>query len=72
MNSCTRFSCSRSVVRMKKSFVASSRCTRSRKRAETRSQNSFGDMPAAAAAWATLAPCSSVPVKKKTSSPRWR
>ena len=72
MKACTRFSCSRSVVRMKKSFDASSRSTRSRNRADTWSQNSFGESPAAAAACATLAPCSSVPVRKKTSSPRWR
>jgi hypothetical protein len=64
--------CSRSVVRMKKSFVTLSVCARSLKRTAFLSPSSRGVMPSRSASWATGSPCSSVPVRKKTSSPRWR
>ena len=57
---------------MKKSLVASTRSARSRKRSALRSASSRGVMPTRSAACATGSPCSSVPVRKKTSSPRWR
>jgi nifR3 family TIM-barrel protein len=63
---------SASVVRMKKSLVASSRGSRAMKCSTLRSPSSFGVMPSRSAASATGSPCSSVPVRKKTSSPRWR
>ena len=57
---------------MKKSFVTLMRGSRARKRSALRSASSLGVTPSRSAAWATGSPCSSVPVRKKTSSPRWR
>ena len=57
---------------MKKSLVARRSVVSCRNTADTWSQNSFGESPAAAALRATFDPCSSVPVRKKTSSPRCR
>ena len=64
--------CSGSVVRMKKSLVALTVLASSLKRTALRSPSSRGVMPSFSAAWVTGSPCSSVPVRKKTSSPRWR
>ena len=64
--------CSGSVVRMKKSFVAFSLAASSLKWTALMSPSSRGVMPSFSAARATGSPCSSVPVRKKTSSPRWR
>ena len=61
-----------SVVRMKKSFDALIRGSRSRNRCALRSASSFGEIPSCSATFATGSPCSSVPVRKNTSSPRWR
>ncbi len=57
---------------MKKSLVACMSAASFRNTPDTRSQNSFGESPSAAALRATFEPCSSVPVRKKTSSPRCR
>ena len=57
---------------MKKSLLASSCGISASKRAALRSASSFGVTPSLSAASATGSPCSSVPVRKKTSSPRWR
>ena len=57
---------------MKKSFEASTRSPISWKRGALRSASSCGVIPSRSAASATGSPCSSVPVRKKTSSPRWR
>ncbi len=57
---------------MKKSVVAPTTLPSSRKRAALRSASSRGATPASAASRTTLEECSSVPVRKKTSSPRWR
>ena len=64
--------CSGSVVRMKKSFVAPTAAAISLNRTALRSPSSRGVMPSRSAASATGSPCSSVPVRKNTSSPRWR
>jgi hypothetical protein len=64
--------CSGSVVRMKKSFVTLSSAASSLNLTAWRSPSSRGVMPSFSAAWVTGSPCSSVPVRKKTSSPRWR
>ena len=70
--SCTRCSWRGSDVRMKKSFVTSSRGSSALKCSTLRSPSSFGVIPSRSAASATGSPCSSVPVRKNTSSPRWR
>ena len=57
---------------MKKSFDAARRGIRALKRSALRSASSLGSSPSALAASATGSPCSSVPVRKNTSSPRWR
>ena len=57
---------------MKKSLETLMRGIRSWKRCALRSASSFGETPSRSAAWATGSPCSSVPVRKNTSSPRWR
>src|SRR3954462_5163890 len=57
---------------MKKSLEALMRGISSWKRAALRSASSRGVVPRRSAAWATGSPCSSVPVRKNTSSPRWR
>ena len=41
-------------------------------RRQARRRAARGVRPRSSAAWATLLPCSSVPVRKKTSSPSWR
>ena len=64
--------CCGSVVRMKKSFVAFTVVASSLNRTALRSPSSRGVMPSFSAACVTGSPCSSVPVRKKTSSPRWR
>ncbi len=61
-----------SEVRMKKSLDALMRGIRSMKRCALRSASSLGVIPSRSATWATGSPCSSVPVRKNTSSPRWR
>src|SRR5262249_60616232 len=61
-----------SVVRMKKSFEALILAAISLKRGARRSPSSRGVVPSASACRVTGSPCSSVPVRKKTSSPRWR
>ena len=61
-----------SDVRMKKSLVTLMRGISALKRSALRSASSFGVTPSRSAACATGSPCSSVPVRKKTSSPRWR
>ena len=70
--SCTRCSWRGSDVRMKKSFVTFRRGSSALKRSTLRSPSSFGVIPSRSAASATGSPCSSVPVRKNTSSPRWR
>ena len=57
---------------MKKSFVAPTRSAISSNFGALRSASSCGATPSRSAASATGSPCSSVPVRKKTSSPRWR
>ena len=57
---------------MKKSLETFSRGMSSMKRGALRSTSSCGVTPSRSAASATGSPCSSVPVRKKTSSPRWR
>ena len=57
---------------MKKSFVASNTGIIALKRSALRSASSCGVTPSRSAASATGSPCSSVPVRKNTSSPRWR
>ena len=57
---------------MKKSLETSIFGIRSRKRCALRSASSRGETPSRSAACATGSPCSSVPVRKNTSSPRWR
>ena len=57
---------------MKKSFEALIFGAISRKRGALRSASSFGVTPSFSAASAAGSPCSSVPVWKNTSSPRWR
>ncbi len=71
-NRCTKASCSGSVVRMKKSLLALSWRASSLKRGASWSTCCRGVRPRSAAACATLLPCSSTPVRKKTSSPFWR
>ena len=72
MNAWTRSLWRGSVVRMKKSLEALMRGISAWKRAALRSASSFGVTPSRSAASATGSPCSSVPVRKNTSSPRWR
>ena len=57
---------------MKKSLETFSAATSALKRSALRSASSRGSSPCARAASATGSPCSSVPVRKNTSSPRWR
>ena len=57
---------------MKKSLVTLMRGISAWNRSALRSASSAGVTPSRSAAWATGSPCSSVPVRKKTSSPRWR
>ena len=57
---------------MKKSLVTSRRGMSAWKRSALRSASSLGSRPCALAASATGSPCSSVPVRKNTSLPRWR
>jgi hypothetical protein len=61
-----------SEVRMKKSIEALIFGISASKRAELRSASSWGVTPSRSAASAVGSPCSSVPVWKNTSSPRWR
>ena len=61
-----------SVVRMKSSLPMPSRRQVSRNAAAISSAKAWGVTPARAAAWAMLSPCSSVPVRKCTRSPRSR
>ena len=61
-----------SDVRMKKSLVTFRRGPSAMKRSAFVSASSLGVTPSFSAACATGSPCSSVPVRKKTSSPRWR
>jgi len=68
-NACTNASCCGSVVRMKKSLLASSVRVSSWNFGAIWSTCSRGVQPRASAAWAIFVPCSSVPVRKKTSSP---
>ncbi len=57
---------------MKKSLDAPSAGIIAWKRPALRSASSCGVTPSRSAASATGSPCSSVPVRKNTSSPRWR
>jgi hypothetical protein len=57
---------------MKKSFEAFTFRAISLNRGASRSPSSRGVTPSRSACWATGSPNSSVPVRKKTSSPRWR
>ena len=57
---------------MKKSLETLIRGISALKRCALRSASSCGETPSRSAAWATGSPCSSVPVRKNTSSPRWR
>ena len=61
-----------SEVRMKKSLVASMIGISSWNFSALRSASSCGVIPSRSAAISIGSPCSSVPVRKKTSSPRWR
>ena len=54
---------------MKSLFVMPRSFHAARKAPEISSAYACGATPAFAAVWATLSPCSSVPVRKKTSSP---
>ncbi len=64
--------CSGSDVRMKKSLEAFTFSPISLKCTTLRSASSRGGMPSRSATSATGSPCSSVPVRKNVSSPRWR
>ncbi|MOA43039.1 hypothetical protein D3C78_1651500 [compost metagenome] len=68
----TAFSWKSSVVRMKRSYFTPSFSQVLMNWGVIRSTNSRGVMPSAAAAFSILTPCSSTPVRKKTSSPRSR
>ena len=57
---------------MKKSLLASTRCAMRSNLGAFRSASCFGVIPSRSAASSIGSPCSSVPVRKKTSSPRWR
>ena len=57
---------------MKKSFEMPSCGINALNRSALRSASSWGSTPWARAASATGSPCSSVPVRKNVSSPRWR
>ncbi len=57
---------------MKKSLEAFSCGISDLNRSALRSASCLGSSPWARAASATGSPCSSVPVRKNTSSPRWR
>ena len=57
---------------MKKLFVTPIRGSSAWNRSTLRSPSSFGVIPSRSACSATGSPCSSVPVRKNTSSPRWR
>ena len=72
MISATRSVCRGSLVRMKKSLVASMIGINPSNFAAFVSASSCGVTPAFFAAFSTGSPCSSVPVRKKTSSPRCR
>ncbi len=72
ITSCTARLCRGSDVRMKKSLVTLIRGMSALKRSALRSASSLGVTPSRSAACATGSPCSSVPVRKNTSSPRWR
>ena len=69
---CTKATCAGSVVRTNQPTWRPSSAQVARKTALTRSVNSFGGTPSRAAACAILSPCSSVPVTKNASRPRWR
>ena len=71
-NPCTNASCSGSVVRMKKSLEAPTAAASARYLGAMTSTCCCGVSPRSSAAWAIFVPCSSTPVRKKTSSPRWR
>ena len=72
MISATRSVWRGSEVRMKKSLVASMIGISSSNFAALRSTSSCGVTPSRSAAVSIGSPCSSVPVRKKTSRPRWR
>ena len=57
---------------MKKSLLASMIGISASNFAALRSASSCGEIPSRSAAGSIGSPCSSVPVRKKTSSPRWR
>ena len=57
---------------MKKSLVTSIFGISARNFSALRSASSWGLIPSRSAAVSIGSPCSSVPVRKKTSSPRWR
>ena len=57
---------------MKKSLVAPMIGPSASNLAAFRSASSCGEIPSRSAAVSIGSPCSSVPVRKKTSSPRWR
>ncbi len=69
---CTTCSCLASVVRMKSSYEMLSVFHISLYLADTSSVHALGETPLAAADFSMLAPCSSVPVKNRTSKPFWR
>ena len=64
--------CRSSVVRMKSSLEMSSAAAMARNCAETSSANACGANPASRAVFSTFCPCSSVPVRNKTSLPSSR
>ena len=64
--------CRGSVVRMKSSLEKFIRAASSRKLPDTRSVKACGSRPAAAAAFSTFCPCSSVPVRNLTVWPSSR
>ena len=61
-----------SVVRMKSSFEMPSRFQSATHRGAMRSVHSWGDTPSSRALRSMFTPCSSVPVRKKTSVPASR
>ena len=64
--------CRCSVVRIQSSYEIPIASDIARKSAEMPSVNVCGSIPASAAAFSTFWPCSSVPVRKKTSNPSSR
>jgi hypothetical protein len=72
MSSRTPALCSSAVVRMNWSWEIPSRAHIASKRLATWSTSCCGVSSAAAAAWATFWPCSSMPMRNQTSSPRSR